>query len=61
MKKILISLFLIIPGVVCAGPHTVQKGETWEDIAKLYDINLTKLKLANDYDILMVLRPIVYF
>lgn len=48
MKKILISLFLIIPGVVCAGPHTVQKGETWEDIAKLYDINLTKLKLAND-------------
>ena len=32
---------------VYAGPHTLQKGETLADVAKLYDISLDSLVKAN--------------
>ena len=48
MKQILLT----IAGIFCvfsafSGPHTVQPGESYSDIAKLYHINLDELKAEN--------------
>lgn len=48
MKFILLILsVLTFPIMVQGGPHTVQKGETFGDIAKLYGIPLDSLLYAN--------------
>lgn len=49
MKQMLIFLFLMLmTSVVKAGPHTVQRGETFADIAKLYGVTVDTLQKVNN-------------
>lgn len=50
MKRRLIAIFVLMifsALLVLAGPHTIQKGETFADVAKLYNISLDTLVKAN--------------
>ncbi len=48
MNKVLfITLVFLFPVVIHSGPHTVQKGETFEDIARLYNLPLDSILHSN--------------
>lgn len=45
--RIITLIFGLISISVLAGPHTLQRGESFEDIARLYDVPLDSLKKSN--------------
>lgn len=48
MKKVLLILLSFLLTDICmAGPHTVQRGESFASIAKLYNVSLDSVLKAN--------------
>lgn len=47
MRNLVCLLVFFYSSLVCAGPHTIQKGETFADVAKLYGIPLDSVISAN--------------
>lgn len=47
MRFISCLVVLIYTISISAGPHTVQRGESWEDIARLYDVSVDSIINAN--------------
>lgn len=47
MKYIVCLLALLCASSAYAGPHTIQKGETFADVAKLYNVPLDSILKAN--------------
>lgn len=47
MRNLVCLLAFIYSSLVCAGPHTIQKGETFADVAELYGIPVDSIISAN--------------
>ena len=48
MKRLFVCVSALFCALsICAGPHTIQRGETFADVARLYNISLDTLIIAN--------------
>ena len=67
MKKYVLIIFCMSALLAYAGPHTLQKGESYSDIAALYNLPLDSILKANEgvteytgYTIEVPLKTLVY-